>query len=79
MPRGSKKRLSDDKILSLITSADAPAVTAVELAEVTDYTRQGIAKRLHQLKKEGRVGAKTVGSSAVIWWIPDGEDSSSAH
>jgi len=64
--------MTDDEILSIFVNADDPVLTATEIAEQTDLTRQAIRRRLQQLRdNDGVLERKNVGSRAVVWWLTD--------
>lgn len=70
MPQG-KQTVSDDEILGLFETADAPFMTAGEIADAVDMTRQGIHNRLQELYEAGELERKDGGHRTVIWWIAD--------
>jgi len=73
---GRSKRVSDAKILRAIALSPDPVVTARELAEELDYTRDGIRKRLLKLEDDGKVAGRDVGARSVVWWLtPEGRQS----
>ena len=44
-------------------------VTAGELSEELDTSRDTILRRLRTLHESGEIERKEVGSSAVVWWV----------
>ena len=68
---GRSKKIKDREILEEIALSSDPVVTANELSDKLDYTSDGVRNRLLDLKKEGYVDSRKVGSRAVVWWITD--------
>jgi len=62
---------TDDELLRLFDESDDPVLTAAEIAEELEMTRQGVNYRLRQLDAEGAVARKKIGSRAVAWWRTD--------
>lgn len=62
----------DEEIISVFQESEDPVLTATEIADKLDMTRQGVKYRLDQLEDRGRVGRKKVGSRAVAWWLVAG-------
>lgn len=62
---------SDDSLLRLFAESDDPVLTAAEIAEEVDLTRQAVNYRLQQLEASGDVARKKIGSRAVAWWRTD--------
>lgn len=63
--------VGDEEILSVLTEANAPIVTATEIADEIDMTRQAITRRLKRMREEGLVERKEVGARAVVWWLTE--------
>ena len=61
-------KFSDEEILTALDAADAPVLTAVEIAESFGVSRAAANARLKGLQDDGKVERKTVGSRAVVWW-----------
>lgn len=61
-------KVTENDILALFKEADAPVLTAAEIAEQLPLTRQAVNYRLKQLQEQGLVGRKEVGARAVVWW-----------
>lgn len=65
--------MTDREILETVALAPDPVVTPKEMAERTDYTRQGINNRLSELVEDGFLERRQVGSRAVVFWLtPEG-------
>jgi len=47
-------------------------VTAGELTEELDTSRDTILRRLRTLHENGEVERKEVGARAVVWWVDEG-------
>jgi predicted transcriptional regulator len=62
------EELSEQGILKLFDRADAPFLTAPEIAEKFDVTRQAVNYRLRQMKEKGLVSHKKTGARSVGWW-----------
>lgn len=66
---GRKRRVSDDEILQVFHEAEAPVLTAGEVADKVPIGRSGVNPRLHDLAEKGRLSRKEVGGRAVVWWV----------
>jgi DNA-binding MarR family transcriptional regulator len=62
------EELSEQGILKLFDRADAPFLTAPEIAEEFDVTRQAVTYRLKRMKEKRLVDRKKSGANAVGWW-----------
>jgi|APHM01.1.fsa_nt_gi HTH domain. len=71
------RKLSDDEIISQFEEAPEPVLTAAEIADAVDMTRQTANRRLKQLREVGEVEKKRVGSRAVVWWLAKEADAHS--
>lgn len=60
--------VTEQDILKEFDYADAPFLTATELGEALDISRQAANYRLKQMREEGYVDRKQAGSRAVVWW-----------
>jgi predicted transcriptional regulator len=58
-----------EEIISHLRKSDDPFMTAPEIAESMDMTRQAISHNLRELHEQGRVERKSAGSRAVGWWL----------
>lgn len=68
---GRKPTVSDEQVLREIALMADPVVTAPELAERLDITRQGANYRLGQLEEDGYVKSKKVGAHAIVYWLTE--------
>lgn len=66
---GRKPRVSDEEILRVFRGADAPVLTASEVADELPISHSAVNPRLRELADSGRLSRKDVGSRAVVWWI----------
>jgi Fic family protein len=49
-------------------------VTAGEITDVLDTSRDTVLRRLRTLHENGEVERKEVGARAVVWWVNDADD-----
>ena len=70
MPQG-KETVSDEDILAAMRSSDDPVVSATEIGDHFDHTRQWAHQRLEQLYEEGMVEKKEASKRSVVWWVKD--------
>lgn len=68
---GRKPTVGDDEILRMVALSPDPIVTAPELAEKLDMTRQGVNYRLSDLVERGFLESRSVGSHAVVYWLTE--------
>jgi len=66
MPR--ERKVSDDKIIQAIKSHPEPVVSAEDVGNAVDLSRQAANERLRMLHNEGVTEKKKVGSGQV-WWV----------
>jgi len=64
-------KVTDNQILQLFREADAPVLTAGDLAEQLPVTKAAVNKRLRQLVDEQELNRKKVGGAAVVYWLPE--------
>lgn len=60
--------VTEQDILKVFDQADAPFLTAKELADKLSFTRQAATYRLKQMLDDGLVGRKETGARSVGWW-----------
>jgi hypothetical protein len=60
--------VTDDELLAAVRTHE-PAATS-EVAGEVDMTRQGVDRRLRNLRDGGRVNSKKIGAS-LVWFAPD--------
>jgi len=68
---GRQKRVNDDEILRQMVLHPDPVITSKELSKRIDYSQDGARRRLHDLRDDGYVKSRTVGSNAVVWWVTE--------
>ena len=68
---GRKPTISDEEILREIALSPDPVVTATEISNRIEMTRQGVNNRLDTLCEEGLVRKKSVGAKAVVYWLSE--------
>jgi len=71
MGTGEWCKMTDVELIEAVKNHQDRAVTAGELSEQFDMTRQGILSRLNELNDRGVITKKTVGAKAVVWWVSD--------
>jgi predicted transcriptional regulator len=70
MARGPDPTVTDDELIQSIEATGHPFATTSDIAEDVSLSRQRINERLNRLHSQGDVKKTTVGSKAVVWWIP---------
>lgn len=60
--------VTDQDILKVFDRAEAPFLTAKELASELPFTRQAATHRLNKMFDKGYVDRKEAGARAVGWW-----------
>lgn len=60
--------VSEQDILKVFDRADAPFLTAKELARELPFTKQAANYRLNQMRENDHVERKQAGGRAVGWW-----------
>jgi predicted transcriptional regulator len=68
---GRKPTVSDEEILRAVRVHPEPVITAKDIVEQIELTRQGVHNRLEDLVEEGYLKRKEVGSRAVVYWLSD--------
>jgi len=62
------QEVTDEKILSAIENSPDPVSSTAEIAETVGLTRHGVNDRLQDLKEDGAVENKDVGTG-YVWWV----------
>jgi DNA-binding IclR family transcriptional regulator len=62
------EEVSDNDILKVFDAADAPFLTAGEVADALPLSRSGTNNRLNRLREAGLVDRKETGARSVGWW-----------
>lgn len=66
---GPTPDVEDLQLLRAVYLSPDPVVTAKEIAEKTEYTRQNIRYRFKKLVEDGYLRRREVGSRAVVYWL----------
>jgi len=66
---GRSKKIGDIELLKAIATAPDPFVTAPEMADRLDYSKDGVRNRLEELEDAGWVERRDVGARATVWWL----------
>jgi len=72
--RGPDPMVTREELRQQIKSFNLPFVTASDMADELGVARQTAHKHLQRMVDDGRLQKHKVGSSAVIWWLPDEDD-----
>jgi len=64
--------MSDD-VLTVMQEHPDPFVTLTEVHDRVDVSKGTVHERMQELVADGEIKRKTVGSSAVVWWLPERE------
>lgn len=62
------EKVTDQDVLKVFDYADAPILTASEIADELPITREATGRRLKRMLEDGLVDRKKTGASAVAWW-----------
>ena len=62
------EKVSDQDVLKAFDTADAPFMTAKELAAVLPISQSGVNQRLQRMREQDLVARKETGARAVGWW-----------
>lgn len=65
---GSTTQATEADVLDAVRNASDPVVTAREVAETIDTSRDTALRRLRTLHESGDLERKEVGARAVVWW-----------
>lgn len=72
---GREPQVEKLKILAVFMDPDSdPALTASEVSEEIDLSRQGAEYRLKQLVEDGLLETKSTGRDRIYWIEPEGQD-----
>lgn len=63
--------ITTDDVLTAMRDASAPFVTAGDVAEAVGCSRETARRKLTRLHDDGAIRRREIGSSAVVWWVPD--------
>lgn len=62
------EKVTEQDILKLFDRADAPFLTAREIADELPISREAVHYRLTKMRENGTVGKKKTGARSVGWW-----------
>jgi len=71
MPPGPDPDVTAREILLFMVQSTDPGLTAQEIAEEFDKTRQWGGQRLRKLDDRGLVNSKNPGGNARFYWVSD--------
>lgn len=74
--RGPDPKATDAEIMRIIESVEPPFVTTGDIAEAVSLSTERARQRLNQLDSQGQLHRTKVGSSAVVYWIPESSSGS---
>lgn len=63
-----RETVSAQEVLEAVENGDH-VVTAGELIEELDTSRDTVLRRLRSLNQDGEIKRKQVGAKAVVWWV----------
>jgi predicted ArsR family transcriptional regulator len=63
--------MTESKIVELIRDSDYPVLTAKQISDAFEVTRQGVHPHMNELVEKGDLERMEVGSSAVVYYPPD--------
>lgn len=63
--------VTPERVLGVMRAADAPVVTATDIADELGCTPEAVTGKLKQLQEQGRVARRQVGARAVVWWLAE--------
>lgn len=69
-----KETTTPDNALDVLKQAQKPFLTAKEVADKLDCSPDTARRKLSKLDDvngDGTIRRQDVGSSAVVWWLPD--------
>jgi len=62
------EKVTDQDVLKTFDYADAPVLTAAELAAELPLSASAVNARLNRMREDGLVDRKETGARAVAWW-----------
>ena len=62
------EEVSDNDVLKVFDAADAPFLTAGEIADALPLSQSGANYRLNKMRERGLVDRKETGARSVGWW-----------
>jgi DNA-binding MarR family transcriptional regulator len=68
---GKNRQVSNEELLRAVALSPDPIVTAPEIADRVNLTRQGVNNRLPELVEQGLLKKRQVGAKAIVYWLTD--------
>lgn len=62
------EKVTDQDVLKVFDYADAPVLTAAEVADELPLSQSAMNTRLNRMREDGLVDRKRTGARAVAWW-----------
>jgi hypothetical protein len=62
------EKVTDQDVLKMFDYADAPVLTAAEVADELSLSASAVNSRLNRMREDGLVDRKQTGARAVAWW-----------
>ncbi len=63
--------VTPERVLAVLRDADAPVLTAGDIADELGCTPEAATKKLKRLQDQDRVARRQVGARAVVWWLTE--------
>lgn len=63
--------VTPERVLAVMRNADAPVVTAGDIADELGCTPEAVTTKLKRLQNQDRVARRQVGARAVVWWLTE--------
>lgn len=63
--------VTPERVLAVMRDADAPVLTAGDIADELGCTPEAVTKKLKRLQDHDRVARRQVGARAVVWWLTE--------
>lgn len=60
-----------EDVLLVMRDAESPFVTVGDVAEAIKCSRETARRKLTELHDSGDIERREIGTSAVVWWVPD--------
>ena len=68
--KGPEPVVTESKLVYKIRNHEDPFVTASQIGEIFNVSRQTAYKHLQRMYEQGDIEKRKIGGSAVIWWLP---------
>lgn len=63
--------ITPGRVLAVLRAAEAPVMTASDIAAELGCTPEAVTKKLKRLQNQDRVARRRVGARAVVWWLTE--------